>query len=180
MGKLRVILILISVAILIGPVAGTVLIYRDNLYRLVWPKELGSPSNPSVSSILSPVSSFEPPQYVNSTYDVTSRTFSFTFSFTNPYPLALTIKSMSTNIECTTHHYPLGAASLAYPVHMKSGETVDLTMVGTWTEGAINHFQTQHAGSETADADLVGMAVDAGGINLQLNERQTVPNVPMP
>jgi hypothetical protein len=180
MDRLRVALILVSIAIIVGPIAGTVLIYRDNLLGLVFPKEIGSPSNPSNSSILSPVSSYEPPQYINSTFDNVSRTFSITFNFTNPYPLALTVKSMSCNVECTAHHFGLGTASLASPVHMGSGQTVDVTMVGNWTEGAINHFQTDHAGAKTADVDLVGMTVDAGGVNLQLSNRQTVPNVPIP
>ncbi len=53
-------------------------------------------------------------------------------------------------------------------------------MAGNWTEGAIDHFRTEHAGAKTADVDLVDMMVDAGGVNLQLSNRQTVPNVPIP
>lgn len=180
MDKVRVILILITVAIIIGPIAGTVLIYRNNLIGLVFPKELGSPSNPSNNSVLDPIASFAPPQYVNSTYDNATRSFSVTFNFTNTFPLPLSIKSMSCNVECTAHRFPLGAASLANPVQMNAGETVDVTMVGNWTEGAIDHFQTDHAGEKTTDVDLVGMTVDAGGVNLQLSNRQTVPNVPIP
>ncbi len=130
MDKLRVALILITIAIIAGPIAATMVIYRDNLLGLVLPAELGSPSNPSNSSVLNPVSSFEPPQYINSTFDNVSRTFSVTFNFANPYPLALTINSMSCNVECTAHHFPLGSAKLASPVHMNAGETVVVTNGG--------------------------------------------------
>jgi hypothetical protein len=181
--RLRVVLILVTLSIFFLPLAGALVLYRNDLLGLVVPGNLvnlSNSSNPLNISGVSPVGTFVPPQYVNSTYDNASRTFSLTFSYTNPLPLGLTVSSMSCEVQDTADSFPLGAASLAHPVTMAAGQTVDVTLIGNWTAGAISHFQTAHPGAKTIDVDLVNMTVDAGGINLGLKNRITVPDVPIP
>jgi hypothetical protein len=111
-------------------------------------------------------------------YNEATRTYSATFQFKNSFPVDLTIKSLSGNIECAEHGFTLGNASLSKPVSIDAGETGTLTVLGTWTPQAINHFQNEHADEEFVDVVLVDSAVDISGIQLQMDEgqRMQVPN----
>ncbi len=51
----------------------------------------------------------------------------------------------------------------------------------TWTEDAISHFRTEHAGEETVEVVLVNVGVDISGIQIgldqnQMEQRMEIPN----
>jgi len=174
--KVRLALILITLVIALGPILGVVIIHRNNLLELVVP--------PNVTDILngafSTDGSLEPPTFVESEYDVVSRTVSLTFNFTNPFKVGMTINSMTANVECAADNFLLSNALLKQPVKLSAGETARITIVGMWTEGALNHFQTAHPGEKTIDVNLVGLVVDFDGIRVEMNEPVRVPTVPTP
>lgn len=175
MDKARLLLILTTLAIAIGPIAGVLIIHQNNLVDAVMPSDL-------VEAISDPFASetpFEPPTLVDSQYDSTSRTTTLTFNFTNPLNLDLTINSMFSDLECTIHKKPLGNSSLTESVSILAGANAFLTVSGTWTEEAINHFQTEHKDAKTTSIDLVRLKLSVKGINLELNDRITIPNVPI-
>lgn len=172
--KIRLILTVITIAISVVPVAAILLVYQNNLLGLIIPPELNEIADNLMSSgganglELEPVG---PPQY-----DEASRTVTLTFQFKNTFPVDLSINSMSGNVECAAHSFPLGTVTLDKPVSIGVGETKTITVLGTWTEEAIGHLQTAHTGEETIDANLVGLTVDVKGIQFQMNQSIEIPN----
>lgn len=182
MDKVRLLLTLITIAIVVIPIVGMLLAYQDNLLGLFIPPEINEIADDLMGGDGANGSGLEPPTMVGEPeYDEASRTFSVTFQFKNTFPVDITINSLSGNIECVDHGFHLGNASLSKPVSIDAGETKTMTVLGTWTEEAISHFHTKHAGEETVDVVLVDFAVDVSGIQIQLDpsqmeQRMQVPN----
>jgi hypothetical protein len=179
MDKVRIILTLITVAIIAVPIVVEVAIYKDNLSELIIPSEINSliTGTGENGSLLE--TSIEVPQIVSSEYDPISRTVNFAFNFTNPFSFDLTLRSMSANVVCTQHDFPLGKVALATPIQLRGGETALIPVTGTWTEDAVNHFATTHAGEQKISVDLTGMNVDISGITLDLTQRIHVGEIPL-
>jgi len=178
MNKLRLALTLITVAIVAGPLIGMLIAYQNNLLGLFIPPEVneiaenlggGGSNGPQIEPV-------GPPQY-----DEASRTVTLTFRYKNTFPFDITVNSLSGNIECDEHRFRLGNASLSEPVSIDAGETGTMTVLGKWTDEAINHhFPTEHAGEETVDVVLVDMAVDISGIQLQFDQGQMEQTMQVP
>jgi hypothetical protein len=174
MNKVKLLLSILTIVIVVVPLVGALLANQGNLMGLIVPPEANdiidtlSSGGSSDTPMLEPVGE---PQY-----DVAARTVTMTFNFTNPLPINVTINSMSGNVECVAHGFPLGNVSLANPVSVAKGETKPLTLLGTWTEEAIPHFQNKHAGEEMVDARLVGFTVDVQGLQIQMDQNIQVPN----
>jgi 23S rRNA U2552 (ribose-2'-O)-methylase RlmE/FtsJ len=81
----------------------------------------------------------------------------------------ITVKSLTGNIECQEHGFHIGNASLSDPVSIASGETGTLTVVGSWTDEAVDHCRAEHVDEEMIDVVLVDLAVDFSGIQIQLD-----------
>ena len=180
MDKVRLLLTLITIAIVVVPIAGMLLAYQDNLLGLFVPPEIietaddlfGGGGNGS---------GLEPPTMVGEPeYDEASHTFSVTFQYKNSFPVDITIKSLSGNIECDKHRFPLGNVSLSKPVSIDVGETGTMTVLGTWTEEAISHFGTAHKHEELVDVVLVDFAVDVSGIQIQMDQSQMEQTMQVP
>jgi hypothetical protein len=175
MDKVRLILTVISIVIVVVPIVGVVLMYQSNLLGLFIPPEaneiidtLSNSGGGSEGPMLEPVGE---PQY-----DPANRTFAQTLQFTNTFPFDITLNSMSGDAQCAAHGFHLGTITLDKPVSIDKGETKTITILGTWTEDAITHFQTAHAGEEMVDANLVGFTVDVKGIQVQMDQRMEIPN----
>ena len=173
--KVRLILTVITIAINVVPVAGILLAYQNNLPGLVVPLGINKIAKDGFIT----EEPLEPPVFVDSQYNFTSQTVTLTFQFTNPFNFDLTINSMSADIQCDAHNFPLGNATLNNPVNIRGSETAAITVLGTWTQDAINHFQTAHAGAQSIDVELVGLTINVNGINVQTNEHIKISNVPI-
>jgi hypothetical protein len=180
--KVRLILTVITIAINVVPITGVLLIYRNNLLGLVVPPEISTLVN-DPSTILNDPSIAEESlgnlTFVDSQYDATSRTVTATFQFTNPFKFDLTVDSMTADIQCDAHDFPMGHAIISNPVDVLAGETATIDVVGTWTQDAINHFQTAHVGARSIDIELVGLVITVNGISVQTDERVKIPNFPI-
>jgi hypothetical protein len=176
MDKVRLILTLISIAITVGPIAVMLIAYQDNLGGLFIPPEVNEIADNLVSGGGGVLGA---PTQLNSTYDASSRTVTLTFQFKNPFNFPITVNSMSGGIVCDKHNFPLGNATLKKPASVGAGETATMTVLGTWTEEAIDHFQAAHAGEKKLTVGLVNLAVDVSGIKIQTNERMQIPDVPI-
>ena len=170
MDKMRLLLTLISIAIVVVPIVGILLTYQNNLLGLVIPPQVSDLTN----------SRLEPPTFVDSQYDAASRTVALTFSFKNPFKTDLTINSMSANLVCDEHNFPLGNAVLDKPVSMKAGETAMVTVFGTWTEEALAHFHSAHGGEKSVDVELVNLTVNINGMTVHTDQPIPVKDVPLP
>jgi hypothetical protein len=180
MDKVRLALSLVTIAIIVVPIVGVLIAYQNNLLGLVIPPEVNEiADNLTHGSSSGSGNGQEVPTQINTTYNAASRTVTLTFQYKNPFGFDVTINSMSGNIICDTDDFPLGTAHLDKPVSLSAGETATITVLGTWTEVAINHFQTAHPGAKTINADLVDLVVDAQGIKIQTNQRIQLPNVPI-
>jgi len=179
MDKIRVALVLITVAITIGPVLGMVLVYRNNLLGLVIPSGIDAIMNGMQNS--NPSNIVQPDQMSPSDvqYDMSSRMFTANFPMKNPFPFDATIDSMTGNITCDEHHFALGPAALKNPVSMSVGETVVVTVQGTWTEDAGNHLKSAHQGEKNVSASLVGAVIKAGSLTIKYSERISVGEIPL-
>jgi hypothetical protein len=182
MDKVRLILTVVSIVIIVVPIVGVVLMYQNNLLGLIIPPQI----NDIMDSLKGGGNSgggnnSGNPQIVGEPqYNPASRTVTLTFQYTNPFSFSVTIKSMSGNILCHVDDFPLGNASLSKPVSMGAGETAMLTVQGTWTDAAINHFGSVHAGQKTVTVDLVDVAVDVSGVKIQTDQRIPISDVPIP
>jgi hypothetical protein len=180
MDKIRLLLTLITIAITLGPIAGIVIMYQNNLLELFIPPEINEIANNLMSGGGTNGTRLEPPTIVGlPQYDEASRTVTLTFQYKNTFTFDITVNSMSGSIVCDAHNFPLGKATLDKPVSIRAGETATITVLGTWTEEAISHFQTAHAGEKSIDIALVDLAVDIQGITIQTNQRITIPDVPI-
>jgi hypothetical protein len=213
MNLVRLALGVLSVVLFVGPLAGVVFVYRDNLVGLVVPVELkglvGSGSSLGLSDLgngslvngssvvvnMSNASSvngssvsvnvgglsdkpFEASN-ITTVYDPVSRTVQFSFNFTNPLSIGLSLDSFTADVSCSAHGFGLGSAVLVNPVFLAPNASVPVLVVATWTDGAVAHFGSSHAGEESIGVDLSNVNVDLGGISLSLPQKISIPNVPL-
>jgi hypothetical protein len=180
MDKIRLILTVITIAIVVIPLVGTLLAHQGNLLGLFVPPEINEIADDLMGGDDGP--GLEPPTMVGEPqYD--GESFSVSFEYKNSFPMDITVKSLTGNIECVEHGFLLGNASLSEPVSIESGETGTLTVVGTWTQDALGengHFKTEHGDEETVDVVLVDMAVDISGIQIQLDQNQMEQEMQVP
>jgi hypothetical protein len=163
---LGLILVLINVGAIAAPVTAVAVIYSSNPVEMVIPPQVEQ----IVSSTLNTGESVEPPQYVSSTFDPSTRTITASFSFTNPFNLDLRIKSVSADVKCAAHDFTLGNASLSNPVQLDAGATAIINIIFTWTQEAEDHFNTMHSGETSVDIKMVNLGIDVSGITVQAPE----------
>ena len=179
MNRVRLILTVITIVINVVPVAGVLLMYQNNLLGLVVPPEINTIVNDVVvpeeqlGGFLGNVT------FVDSHYDTASRTATLTFEVTNPLQFDMTFDSMSADVRCDEHDFPLGHAIINNPVAVSAGETAEIDVAGTWTQDALHHFLTAHAGAKNVDVELTGISVTVNGVSIQTGEVMKIPDFPV-
>jgi hypothetical protein len=180
MDKNRLVLTAITIVIVVVPLVGVLLAYQGNLLGLFIPPEINEIADELMGGD-GDGAGLEPPTMVGEPqYDEASRTFSVTFQYKNSFPFDITINSLSGDIECDEHRFRLGNASLSEPVSIDADETGTMTVLGTWTEDAINHFHNAHAGEEAVEVVMADVAVDISGIQLQFDQGQMEQTMQVP
>jgi hypothetical protein len=182
MDKIKLILTLITIAITVVPIVGVLLTYQDNLVGLFVPPEIneiadkfsggGGSDGGSDGPQVEPVG---PPEI-----DPVSGTIRQSIEFKNTFPIDITLKSMSGDVQCVEHGSNVGVASLEEPVSIPAGETGTVTLVINMENGE-NHLKSLHATEENVEVTLVNVSVDISGIQLQLDQnmmdqRMEIPN----
>ncbi|HXX87974.1 MAG TPA: hypothetical protein VEH86_05965 [Candidatus Acidoferrum sp.] len=170
--KPRLILALVSILIIAGPLGATLLIYQGNLSGVLTPSNVNK-----LNSMLSSQGGIGMPNVTSSWCNLTARTFSLLFNFTNPTATDLTLIGLSANVTDHSDSYPLGPIALASPVTAGSNETVTFEMTSMLTEEAVAHLETTYAGASSFDADLSSVNLNYAGIMLQMNGTSTIDNV---
>ena len=204
MKKIKIFLTLLSVLIIVVPVTFEVLLYRDNLLGLVVPPEFinlvnGAGGNGAGSNLLSnnddnggslvsgnsDISSlinsgFELPQQVGEPkYNPETKTLSITFNVTNPLQTPLAVDMLQAGIVSHDDGVFLGNVSLAMPLRLEPGQTMDITALNVLSNEAINYFKTNSIGQNSTNVDLVNLNVEVGGITVHI-DRQNIGNIPIP
>lgn len=170
MDKIRLVLLLISIAITIGPVAAVLITYKNDLQDAVIPPEIYEVRDdlknetPSIASIY--------PSRFNSS----SRTVSITISIKNPYMFKLTIDSISANVVCVSHGFALGKVTSSGEQSILPHSIAPITAVVALSGQAMNHASLLHAGETKINARLTDVFVDVQGINVKLDDMTiTIP-----
>ena len=187
MDKIKLILTLITITITVVPIVGVLLAYQDNLVGLFVPPEIdeiadklgGGGGDGGGGSDGPPVEPVGPPEY-----DPGSHTIRQSIEFENTFPLDITLKSMSGDVQCVEHGFDVGVASLEDSVSIPVGETGIVTLMVTFTDEGIDHFKAEHVGEETVEVVLVNVGVDISGIQIGLDQnmmdqRMEIPNPAM-
>lgn len=177
--KVRLILTAITIIINVVPVVGVLLMNQNNLVGLIIPPEI----NTIVNDVVVPEEQLQEAlgniTFVGSQYDAASRTTTITFEVTNPLQFDMIVDAMSADVRCDEHDFPLGHATINNPVAISAGETVEIDVAGTWTQEALHHFLTAHAGAKNVDVELTEISVTVNGISIQTDEVMKIPDFPV-
>jgi hypothetical protein len=176
MDKVRLALVLLTVAITIGPFLGVLVAYRNNLPGLIVPPEMNQLLNGGTSDVTqsqpSDISNFIDswisgnqtiPDDVNKIipeqpvlhYDPITRTFTATFTMNNPSDSDMIINAINGTVECDEHHFPIGPVQLQEPVTLKASGTAIITITGQWSDAGIAHLNADHQGQQYVSCSLV-------------------------
>jgi hypothetical protein len=175
LNKVKLVLTMVTIAINVIPLMGILLMYQGNWAALVVPPEITDIINDGVISE-NPLESIT---LVDSKYDPETRTVKLTFEVTNPLDYDLTVNSMYAEVRCDAHDFPMGQLTIADPVTMRADETARIDVTGTWTEEAVNHIETAHAGARTIGIEVVGITITVNGVTVQTAEVLKIPNFPV-
>ena len=205
MQALSVVLLLISVGCIVGPIAGVVIMYKDNLSHLVSPSQINNLLNSAQTSNNNnnPNNNIGSgnfgvgtnnnngngndnsggglinPVFVGAQINNEAKTFTATVNVTNNFGYDLTVNSINATVESSQDNYPLGTISLTNPVTILAGQTTPLTISGAWTQDAENHVLNNDGGTSSIDVNLVNTTIDVNGIVIQETQPINVGNVPL-
>jgi hypothetical protein len=188
MKKLKIILILLTIAITIAPIAIEVLLYQDNLLDLIIPPQManivnGNSNNSNEKSVngnnlLNP--DFKLPQPIGEPqYNPQTKTISYTFNFTNPLQTPLELDKLQASLVSHNDGFLLGNITINQPLKLDPGQTVDITALGILSDDAIDYLKSQSATQNSINLDFVNLNVDLSGVQLQL-DKQNIGNIPIP
>jgi hypothetical protein len=190
MNKVRLCLTVLTIAIMVAPLLVELALYRDNLMGLIIPPEIsdimngGGNSNGGNSAADNGGgfinSDFEMPQQVGEPqYDPSTKTVSFTFSFTDPLDNPVTVDTFQAGIVSRNDGVFLGNITIDKPVTLVPGESVDITALGILSDDAINYFKAHAENQQPINIDLTNLNVDVGGIIVQL-DKQNLGEITIP
>lgn len=167
--KTKVLLSILSVLIMVLPLAVQVMAYQNNLVGLIIPPEITGLMNGSNNAINT---QFQAPQIVGEPqYNPDTHTATFTFSFTNPLNTEMDIDTLEAGVKCHDHDLLLGTASISQPIALAPSETEQIQAFGQLSEEAINHIITQHSGNKNVNIDFVNLNVEIAGVKVQVDKQ---------
>ncbi len=177
MNKVRLALILITVAITIGPILGMVLAYQNNLPGLIIPDK--------VEQIMSGIENINPEGIIqqNQTgtpdvqFNLQEKTFAVTVRFTNTFTFDIT--SISGPMQCDEHRFALGEVALKNPSTLKAGVTTMATFQGTFTDAAVTHIETAHQGEKSMKVSLASATIKTDGMTIKISEPISLGEIPL-
>ena len=160
------ILLIISIAIIVCPIGGALLAYRDDLQALVVP---------------------ETPEFISETPEITyldqsisANVIKLRFKFVNPYSANLTISSIDAEIFCVEHDVILGYANETAPVAIASKANAIITLALNFNTQAETHFLTQHTGETAVNIELRNLEVEVQGVKIRYTQAVGVGSMPIP
>ncbi len=160
------ILLIVSIAIIVCPIGGALVAYRDNLQALVVPE------TPEFMS--------ETPEITYLDYSVGANVNKLRFKFVNPYSINLTIKSINAEIFCVEHNVTLGSANGTAPVEVAAKGNAVIILALNFNTQAETHFLTEHAGKTTVEIELRNLEVEVQGVKIRYAQAVGVGSIPMP
>jgi hypothetical protein len=196
MNKLKIFLTLLSITIIVVPIAFEVILYRDNLMGLIVPPEItnianGNNNSNNDNSSKSPISNnsnisnlvnsgFELPQQVGEPqYNPETKTLTITFNYTNTLQTPIAVDKLEATIVSHDDGAFLGNVSLDKPLNFQPGQTLNITAHDVLSDEAINYFITNFNNQNSPNIDLVNLNVIVGGITVKV-DRQNIGDITIP
>jgi hypothetical protein len=185
MDKVKLALTVLSMLIVIGPLAGIAYVYRDNLLGLVVPPQIKS----LVSGVDSTVDStgsqsqpaFQPPQIVGQPqYNAQTGAVTVSFNFTNPLTNEVSIDNLSAEVQSEEDGVSLGNISLNQPIQIASGETSTINVSGVLNPAAISQFEAQNPGVNGINISLENLTADVAGVTVHVDQVNNVGQLQLP
>jgi len=188
MQLIGVVLLIISIGLVVGPVGAVVIMYSDNLTGLVIPPEFDGLLNGDPSFIFndnfqngeggetgSVLDSFVTPQFVSADIDSSSKTFTVIVNVTNTLKFDLTLNTLRTDVQTPDNQEDLATVSLSNPLTFISGQSSNVTIVGSWTPAGETYIMNHLQNDEEISVSLVNLSIDVNGIKVDLPGPFTVP-----
>ena len=189
MKKVKIFLTLLTIAIVVAPIAVEVLLYHDNLFGLIVPAQITDIINDDgggtsigngngLDSLLN--SQFEMPQPVGEPqYDPATKTVAYTFSFTNPLPTAVEVDDVRAGIVSHNDGFFIGNMTIDEPLNLDPGQTANITALLILSDDAITYLQTKSETQSSINIDLTDLNVNLAGLQVQL-DKQNVGDFDIP
>lgn len=175
MNKAKIALTILSIAIVVGPIASVVLLYRDNLVGLVVPPEIKNLGenlsvNNSSSSPFIAGSNVQLPTLAGETqYNQETGAFSYPINFTNPLKTEISVDQISAQIQSKDNNAILGNISITQPIEIAPGQSGIINATGNLDPEAINQIKAQYSG-DVNNIALENVNIVVGGIQIHFDE----------
>jgi len=184
MNKVKIILTLITIAIIVGPFAYVVIANGNNLVGLVLPPQFSnlgqslnqnSGENPSFSSN-NPInltdSNFQIPQLVGTPqYDPATGDFAVAINATNPLHNKISVDQLSVQIQSKDNSGLVGNISIPTPINIQPGESAIINIAGVIPQQLYDQINGQNTGKiDVNNIILKNLDVTVGGIKLHLDQ----------
>lgn len=176
MDKVKIGLTILSIAIIVIPLAIEVYAYKDNLEGIVLPPQIqslmnGNNSGATAGTQSSPLASlpnFQIPQSAGQPqYDPTTGAFSYPFNFTNPLSTQLSFSQLSAQV-ATENGTPIGNISIPQAISIAPGANSIITAVGNLDPTMVNQLAAQYQNG-TLNIALNNVNVVVGGVNVHID-----------
>ena len=190
MDKVKAALTVLTIVIIIGPLAGVTLAYRNNLAGLVYTPQVkslvkgvsssssltnGTQASPLAQSIRS-ISNFTLPRSKgHPQYNPTTGAFSDSFNFTNPLTTQISIDNLTAEV-VSENNVPLGNVTIQ-PINIAPSGSAIINATGNLSPSAISQLKSQYV-KGTLKISLENITMDIGGITVHLNKINNIGSIP--
>jgi hypothetical protein len=169
MDKVKIALTILSIAIVVGPLAGMLIIYRDNLAGLVLPPEIenatnGQVGNLAVSNFVAPTLASEPQ------YNPDTGAFNVDFNFTNPLSNQISVEQFSADLKSRDTNIDLGNIVLNQPIDIAPGENGIIDVGGILNQDTINQIKAQYEDTGYINVVLENVNAQVAGVSFHLDQ----------
>ena len=181
MDKVKIALTVLSILIVIGPLAGAAFVYRDNLVGLVVPPQVKSLVSGGDSTGSQSQPQFQPPQLVGQPqYNAQTGAFTVSFNFTNPLTNEVSIDKLSAEVQSEEGGVSLGNISINQPLQITPGETSIINVSGVLNQNTISQFEAQNPGVNGINISLANLNVDVAGVTVHMDQVNNVGQLQLP
>jgi hypothetical protein len=182
LNKVKIALTLLSIGIIVGPLAGIMYVYRDNLVGLVFPPQVqsllsgGGSSGSQGSQLSQDLSDFKLSQSGEQLqYNPSTGVISYPFNFTNPLNTPISFDQMSAEV-VSGNNVSLGTLSIQ-PTTIAPGANEIINATGNLSQSAISQL-AQNSGATNLNIGLENVNVDVGGVKVHINQINNFGSIP--
>jgi hypothetical protein len=189
MNKVRLSLILLTIAITITPITVVILQHQDNLLEIVLPPEIvdpptkdtidGNNSNSSSDGFLQDLDKAAPRLIGEPKFDPKTNTITIDFEVTNPLKTPITLNIIDGAIASHEDGTILANVVIDKPLTIDPAKTAEITAVAQLTDGAKEYLRTHVNSQNEINIDFQNLKLNVAGINIEIG-KQNIGNITVP